>query len=111
MRSFTIVEDGDRKGNQSKKGIDAKRQAGIKALTLPPRTPSLMPLDFSVWNAIQKNVVSTSPKGHESKAAFIARLRKCAMGLPKGYVKSVINRTKPNIQAIIDAQGYAPKND
>ena len=105
------MEDGDRKGNQSKKGIDAKHQAGIKALTLPPRSPSLMPLDFAVWTAIEKKVASTSPKGHESKAAFISRLHKCAKDLPKGFVRRVINRMKPNIQAIVDAQGYTPKND
>ena len=111
LRSYTIVEDGDRKGNQSKKGIDAKKQAGIKAMTLPPRTPSLMPLDFAVWKAIEDNVVKTSPRGHESKAAFLSRLHKCAKELPKGFVRRVINRMKPNIQGIIDAQGYAPKND
>ena len=30
-RTYTIIEDGDRKGNQSRKGIDAKRKVGIKA--------------------------------------------------------------------------------
>ena len=39
-RKFTIVEDGDRKGNYSGKGIDAKASAKIFPITLPPRTPS-----------------------------------------------------------------------
>ena len=42
---YTIVEDGDRKGNASGKGVAAKTRANIYPLTLPPRTPSLMPLD------------------------------------------------------------------
>ena len=50
--SYHIVEDGDRKGNQSKKGIDAKIAAGIRATTLPPRSPSLMPLDNCIWKEI-----------------------------------------------------------
>ena len=100
---FTIVEGGDRKGNQSKKGIDAKARVGIKALTPPPRSPSLMPLDLSIWKEIQNKVNDTAPKNTESKDDFLARLRKCAQKLPKGYVQRVINRTKSNIQGIGDA--------
>ena len=36
VKKFLVVEDGDRKGYQSKKGVEAKSSAGIKALTLPP---------------------------------------------------------------------------
>ena len=110
-KSYTIVEDGDRKGNQSQKGIDAKAACGIKALALPPRTPSAMPLDFSIWKAIEKRVVETAPKTTETKDAFLKRLKSCAQKLPKGYVKSVIARMRPNMQDIVDADGYAPKND
>ena len=66
-RFFTIVEDGDRKGNQSGKGIAAKKRAGIRALTLPPRTPSLMPLDFALWKLIEKKVMQTAPSGKETR--------------------------------------------
>ena len=47
-RRYLIVEDGDRKGNQSGKGVAAKEKAKIRAMTLPPRTPSWMPLDFAL---------------------------------------------------------------
>jgi hypothetical protein len=110
-KSYTIVEDGGRKGNQSQKGIDAKSACGIKALTLPPRTPSVMPLDFSIWKAIEKRLVQTAPKTTETKDAFLQRLKSCAQKLPKNYVKSVIARMRPNMQDIVDADGYAPKND
>ena len=36
---YMIVEDGDRKGNASGKGIEAKARCKILATTLPPRTP------------------------------------------------------------------------
>ena len=110
-KSYTIVEDGDRKGNQSQKGIDAKTACGIKARTLPPRTPSVMPLDFSIWKAIEMRVVKTAPKTTETKDAFLKRLKSCAQKLPKGYVKKVIARMRKNMQDIVDANGYAPKND
>ena len=35
---YTIIEDGDRKGNQSTKGLAAKVEVGIDAMVLPPRT-------------------------------------------------------------------------
>ena len=47
-RFYRIVEDGDRKGNQSTKGKRAKDSAKIKAMTLPPRSPCWMPLDYAI---------------------------------------------------------------
>jgi hypothetical protein len=108
---YTIVEDGDRKGNTSGKGIAAKARSRIYATTLPPRTPSLMPLDYSIWQAIVKKMIANSPKGVETKDAFLTRLHKITQTLPKGYVKSVIGRMRGNIQALLDAQGFTPKND
>ncbi len=58
---YTIVEDGDRKGNTSGTGIAAKARANILPMTLPPRTPSLMPLDFSIWHTILEKVIKGSP--------------------------------------------------
>ena len=110
--SYTIVEDGDRKGNMSGKGVKAKVRAKIRALTLPPRTPSLMPLDYAIWHNIAQQVIATAPKkGKETKDAFMKRLRKIAVSLPNGYIKSVIHRMRDNIQALADANGYTPKND
>ena len=108
---YTVVEDGDRKGNMSGKGVAAKARAKIVAMTLPPRTPSLMPLDYAIWHKIEQSVTKGAPKGTETKAAFLARLRRAAMSLPKGYVKSVIGRMRGNIQALAAAGGHVPKND
>ena len=108
---YTIIEDGDRKGNRSNKGIAAKARANIHAKTLPPRTPSLMPLDYAIWHRIVKKVTETAPAGRESKEDFLRRLRKAAKSLPRGWVKSQIGRMKSNIQALKDARGWVPKND
>ena len=110
-RKYIIVEDGDRKGNQSNKGIAAKSRVGIEAMTLPPRTPSLMPLDYAIWAAINKKMVAGAPHGTEAKAAFLARLARTAKGLSRTYIKKVIARYKANITALIAAKGYHPKND
>ena len=108
---YTIVEDGDRKGNTSGKGVAAKARAKIYAMTLPPRTPSLMPLDYSVWQVIVKKMIDGAPRGAESKEAFLNRLRAIATSLPKGYVKSVIRRMRGNLKALVEARGYTPKGD
>ena len=110
-KHYVIVEDGDRKGNQSGKGNAAKREVKIRAMTLPPRTPSWMPLDYAVWTAIEKSMDDTAPVGKESKEEFLKRLELCARTLPRGFVRKVIARMKGNIQGIIEARGYHAKDD
>ena len=78
QKRYTNVEDGDRKGNQSGKGVTTKREAKIRAMTLPPRTPAWMPLDYAVWTAIENAMDSTAPEGNESRGDHLARLEKCA---------------------------------
>ena len=108
---YTIIEDGDRKGNTSGKGIAAKARAKIYAQTLPPRTPSLMPLDYSLWEKIVTKLLDTAPRGKETRAAFLERLKKVATTLPKGTVKKAIGRMRANVKALVDSNGFTPKND
>lgn len=111
LKRFRIVEDGDRKGHYSNLGIAAKKEAHIFPIKLPPRTPSLMPLDYAIWHRIAKQLMDEAPKGIETKEAYLARLRKIATSLPKPYIKKVLARMKSNLKALVDAKGYTPKND
>lgn len=108
---YRLVEDGDRKGNQSNQGNSAKRQAHIRALTLPPRTPELMPLDARLWKAIEDRVDAAAPAGTESKPAFLTRLRRTALTLPRDFVRKSIERTPTILAEIVEAKGYHPKHD
>ena len=92
-------------------GLKAKESAHIDAMTLPPRTPSWMPLDFSVWAKIEDAMDKTAPEGTEKKGDFIARLARCARSLPRSVVRDALDRMKGNIQGVIDARGYYAKND
>jgi hypothetical protein len=76
-RHHVIVEDGDPAGYQSSRGKRAKKEAKIKSLVLPPRTPQWMPLDFSVWNEIERKVLQ-SCTGRVSKKAYVAKLKRAA---------------------------------
>ena len=96
---------------QSTKGIEAKRNAGIHALSLPPRTPCWMPLDYAIWQKIVDKMLKTEPSGKEAKAAFISRLHMCAKSLPRGFVAKTIAQMKERIQSVLDAKGYNPKVD
>ena len=111
QRKYQVVEDGDRKGFQSNKGKQAKVEAGIVSITLPPRTPSLMPLDYRVWQAVEERMDACTPHRAESKEAFLTRLEHCAKTLPKGLVKGAIAKFRGNLQAIVEAKGYHPRND
>ena len=111
LKRFRIVEDGDRKGHYSNKGIQAKKEAHIYAIKLPPRTPSLMPLDYALWHRIATQLMDEAPEGTETKEAFLARLKTIATSLPKSYVKSVLAKMKANLKALKDSKGYTPKND
>ena len=110
-RQFTLVEDGDRKGNQSGKGKTAKKEAKIKAVVLPPRTPCWMPLDYDIWKRIVDRMAERAPEGTESKKEFLARLRKIAKTLPRGVVANAIGRMKKQIVGVDQAKGYHPKCD
>ena len=110
-RAFTVVEDGDRKGWQSGKGLAAKDEAKITAVTLPPRSPSLMPLDYSLWRMVEEKMKDTDPGTDETKDDFKARLKKCALSLPKAAVAEQLRKMKTNLQGIVKAKGFHAKND
>ena len=110
-RKYIVVEDGDRKGNASNLGKMAKKEVGIEAMTLPPRTPSLMPFDYAVWKKIVDEVIDGAPEGRETKEQYLARLEAAARSLPRSYCRKIVGRMRENVQAIVNARGGIPKND
>ena len=78
-------------------------------MTLPPRTPEWMPLDYAVWTAIESKMLECEPDGKESREKYLARLRRCALGLPRSFIRKVIGRMRKNIREVKDARGYHGK--
>ena len=109
--SYLLVEDGDRKGNQSTKGLAAKKRSHIRTLTLPARTPELMPLDATLWKIIEDQVNDEAPEGTESKADFLARLKDVALELPRAVVKKAVARIPRVLRDIVASKGYHAKSD
>ena len=110
-RKYIIVEDGGRKGNASNNGKRAKSDVDIHALTLPPRTPSLMPLDYAVWAKIVGLVMDGAPEGRETKEQFLTRLQAVAKGLSRSYFRKIVGKMRENVLALKKARGRVPKND
>ena len=80
-------------------------------MTLPPRTPSWMPLDFALWHAIEQKMETTAPDAAESKAEYLSRLERVAKSFPRAFVRKVLGRMRGHIQGVIEAGGYHAKND
>lgn len=70
-----------------------------------------MPLDYQLWSVIEKRMKESTPEGSETKAEYLARLRKMATTLPKGTVVDAINKMKDNLQGIVKAKGFHAKRD
>lgn len=103
--SFTVVEDGDTKGYKSNLGLEAKKKEKIKTMTLPPRSPGMMPLDYCLWDEIEDRVLEKEVPDDETKQQYMQRLRMTALRLPQDLVKNTVMRMKANIKATKDSKG------
>ena len=54
---------------------------------------------------------ATAPSRAETKAEFLARLKKCAKSLPPGFVAKQIGRMKEQVAGVVEAKGYHAKRD
>ena len=90
-------------------GENAKKQVGIDAMEMPPRSPDLNVLDYSLWAEISRHLRKQErkfPKSKkESKADFIKRLRKTAMGLPASVVRKAVEDMQARCKKIDEAKG------
>jgi len=109
QKTFSVMEDNDPAGYKSKAALFAKAAVGIKTLRLPPRSPDLNVLDYSLWHAInvamRKQEEAMNIKKTESAAAFKERLRKCALGLPKKTVTKAVMDMRRRVQLMHKAKG------
>ena len=108
-RRLRVVEDGDRAGYKSARGIAAKAKQRITAWTLPPKSPGLMPLDYSLWREIELRTWRQKGRGRESKARYAARLRRTALSLPRPLVRRVLAQMRPRLMSIVRSRGKDAK--
>ena len=105
LKSFTVVEDGDTKGYKSNLGKAAKGKEKIKTMDLPPRSPGMMPLDYTLWDEIEHRALAKHIPRDETDEEYLKRLRTVALRLPKSLVENTIRKMKDNIEATYDSEG------
>lgn len=108
-RTFRILEDNDPTGFKSRKGEAAKAESGIHVFAIPPRSPDLSVCDYALWKAVTRQMRKTEaafPRGRrESRKAFIARLRRAAMSLPRSFIDKSIGDMRRRCQRCFARRG------
>lgn len=102
--SYLVVEDNDPTGYKSNKAIEAKGHLGIRAMQFPKYSPDLNPLDFYLWDAVERRMrqAKTAPR---TVAAYKAKLRRVAMSIPQAEIREAVLRIKDRAKAVHDAKG------
>ena len=108
-RKYSVLEDSDPTGYKSKRAEKAKAASRITPFCLPPRSPDLNPLDFSLWAEVNKRMRRQerrwSAGKRETRAVFLARLRRTATRLPPTYIDNIIGDMQTRCQKIYVARG------
>ena len=109
QKRWTIIEDGDPSGYKSRRGKEAKKTVGIVTDDLPPRSPHLNVLDYSLWHAINERMReqegSFPERRKETRDAYRARLRRTALGLPTSVVKKAVMDMHRRVRLAVAAKG------
>ena len=109
QKTFSVLEDNDPAGYKSKAALAAKSSVGIKTLNLPPRSPDLNVLDYSLWHtvnvAMRKQEAAMGAKRRESAAEYKARLRRVAMSLPQKTVTKAVQDMHRRVNLLHAAKG------
>ena len=78
---------------------------------MPAYSPDLNPLDFSLWEEVQKRMLDRAPKNVETVAAYKKRLRLTALRLPSTIVTKAVEAMPGRMKDIVEAKGYSIKRD
>jgi transposase len=106
---WVILEDNDPAGYKATAAVAEKRKLGMKVMELPPRSPDLNCLDYSLWSRINKKLRAQEkafpPQKKETKDECLKRLRSAALGLPTAVVKDAQMSMKRRCTEIRAAKG------
>lgn len=108
-RTFKVLEDNDPTGFKSKKGVAAKRRAGIHVFTIPKRSPDLNVCDYSLWATVNRSMRRQEKQfrasKRETRQEFLTRLHKTATGLSKRCIDKAIGDMRRRCQRLHAARG------
>ena len=84
-------------------------QAKIDEFNIPKRSPDLNVCDYALWAEVNKRMRAQErhwPAARkETRANFLARLRRTAKNLPQQFVDDAIGDMKRRCKLVLDAKG------
>jgi hypothetical protein len=104
-KRWHIVEDGDPAGFKSAAAMAAKKAARMETIDLPPYSPDLQPLDFSLWTQVEQKARAAIGNKVVSSAEYRRVLRRSALRLSPQIVARAVSAMRPRILAICAAKG------
>ena len=106
---WSILEDNDPAGYKSSAGKRAKKDCKMVPFSLPPRSPDMNPLDFSIWHEVnvrmRRQEAKMGGRRRESEEAFKKRLRRVAMTLPTSVVSKAVKDMHRRTNELYAANG------
>ena len=102
---WRVVEDNDPAGFKSSKARAAKKEVGIKEVSLPPYSPDLNPLDFSLWKTVEIRAREGFGKKTVTVKEYKAKLRQTALRLSAKIVGKAVQKMKERIALVFEAKG------
>ena len=107
---WTVLEDNDPAGYKASAAQAKKAELGISTMSLPPRSPDLNVLDYSIWSEINRRLRQQEARFRssrkESKVRFLKRLRRVALTLPASFVTKAVQSMKRRCKSIEANKGY-----
>ena len=103
-KEYLILEDNDPTGYQSNAAKAAKTKLSIKRVPFPRYSPDLMPLDFALWDEIERRMSKRVYK-NESVEHYKKRLRRTALAVPAKVVGKTLKAILPRARAVIKECG------
>ena len=107
--TWHVLEDNDPSGYKSRKAVAAKKAAGIVTDDLPPRSPDLNVLDYSLWHEINVRMRAQeqqfSKAKVESSDEYLGRLRRTALLLPSSLVQRCVGDMARRVRMVVSAKG------
>ena len=106
---FRVLGDNDPSGFKARKGVDAKKRAGILAFEIPGHSPQLNVCDYWLWREVNKRMRqkerSWPAEKRESRVQFLRRLKRTALSLPADVINRSIGDMRKRCQRLMDAEG------
>lgn len=104
-RTYTILEDNDPTGFKATPAVNAKEELKIQPIDFPTYSPDLNPLDFAVWQEVEKRMSGQRTPKSETIDGFKDRLKRTAKSIPAGVVRKMLSSIKKRAQGIYECGG------